>query len=55
MFCLMGSYIASILAKLDGVGPVENKPSNDQAHHFALEKIIYIYMNIYISHVTPDT
>ena len=31
--------------KLDGVGPVDNRPSTDQLHRFVKKKI----------HVTPDT
>ena len=37
------------LIKLDGVGPVDNRPSNDKLHHFVKKKYIYIYI------VTCDT
>ena len=28
-----------IVPKLDGVGPVDNRPSNDKLHHFVKKKI----------------
>ena len=31
------------VTKLDGVGPVDNRPSTDKLHHF--KKKIYIYIN----------
>ena len=30
--------VYNIYNKLDGVGPVDNKPSNDKLHHFVLKK-----------------
>ena len=37
------------IQKLDGVGPVDNRPSTDKLQHF------YIYIFFYMSHVTRDT
>ena len=38
------------LKKIDGVGPVDNRPSTDKLHHFVRKKI-----KIYIIIVTCDT
>ena len=35
--------------KLDGVGPIDNRPSPDKLHHF----VIFFYF--FLSHLTPDT
>ena len=37
--------------KLDGVGPVDNRPSTDKLHHFVQKKKKKNYMR----HVTRDT
>ena len=46
------SYISTyFIRKLDGVGPVDNRPSTNQIHHFSKEKeekCTYIYPYIYI-------
>ena len=31
--------------KLDGVGPVDNRPSTDEHHHFITQKV-YIYIDM---------
>ena len=36
------------IKKLDGVGPVDNRPSTDKPHHFFRKKKIIII-------ITPDT
>ena len=33
------SYKLLITTKLDGVGPVDNRPSTDKLHHFVRKKI----------------
>ena len=38
----IGRYSAD-MQKLDGVGPVDNRPSNIKLHHFVKKKI-YIYI-----------
>ena len=39
-------------SKLDGVGPVDNRPSTDKLHHFVKKK--YIYIKNYMRHLTRD-
>ena len=34
--------------KLDGVGPVDNRPSDKYLHNFVQKKYIYVYVYIYI-------
>ena len=36
--------------KLDGVGPVDNRPLTDKLHHF-----VYLFVTCDILHVTHDT
>ena len=44
-----GCSTNTFVNKLDGVGPVDNRPSNDQLHHFVqfFLKDIYIYIFIF--------
>ena len=39
------------LLKLDGVGPVDNRPSTDKLHHFVQKKYLKYYYNW---HMTLD-
>ena len=44
------------VAKLDGVGPVDNRPSTDKLHHFVRKKKLKKkkYVTCYMWHVTRD-
>ena len=41
LWYIYGIYMVNpTKTKLDGVGPVDNRPSTDQLHHFAKKKYI---------------
>ena len=46
-------HIEAVLKKLDGVGPVDNRPSTDKLHHFVRKKIKK-YVTCDTRHVTCD-
>ena len=52
----MGGYklLVELHRKLDGIGPVDNRPSTDKLHHFVKKKYIYIHVTHDMWHVTRD-
>ena len=46
LFLMTKCHSSPAVQKLDGVGPVDNRPSTDQLHHFVdFFKIIYIFFS----------
>ena len=56
MDCLQGMELHSFgYSKLDGVGPVNNRPSTDKLHHFVQKKKKKIWhVTRYMWHMTRD-